>query len=347
MIKKNPKILVTRFSSLGDIVLTTPVYHNLKLSYPECKISVAVKEKFAGILEGNPYIDDLIVLKNGESIFSLVKRIRSEKFDVFIDLHNKLRSVILRMFCSVPHRSVYRKNAISRYLYIKNSNKSHFKTKHTIEKYLDVLKEMGIHPTIQSPEIFVDDYFDHFCEKYQVGQNDLLIGINPGSVWPTKKWLPERFAEVADWLTANYGAKIVFVGSAGDRDDINKVLSKIKHQYIDLCGETNLKELATLISRCSLFITNDSGPMHIAAAFHVPLVAIFGSTTKELGFAPYGENNSIVEVDLSCRPCSSHGLKECPKKHFKCMRDISSGQVILATKSFLDKNLPDSRALVT
>jgi heptosyltransferase-2 len=347
MIKKNPKILVTRFSSLGDIVLTTPVYHNLKLSYPECKISVAVKEKFSDILEGNPYIDNLIVLKNGESIFSLIKRIRIEKFDVFIDLHNKLRSFILRLFCPIPEVIVYRKNAISKYLYIKNSAKRNFTTTHTIEKYLDVLKEIGIHPTIQSPEIFVNDYFNHFCEQYKVGQNDLLIGINTGSVWPTKKWLPERFAEVADWLTTNYGAKIVIVGSTNDRDDINKVLAAAKHQYIDLCGKTNLKELATLISRCSLFITNDSGPMHIATAFHVPLVAIFGSTTKELGFAPYGENNCIVEVDLPCRPCSSHGLKNCPKNHFQCMRDISSEQVILAAKSLLDKNLPDSNVLVT
>lgn len=347
MIKKNSKILVTRFSSLGDIVLTTPVYHNLKLSYPECKISVAVKEKFCGILEGNPYIDNLIVLKNRESIFSLVKRIRNEKFDVFIDLHNKLRSVILRMFCSIPDIFVYRKNAIGKYLYIKNNNKSNFITKHTIEKYLDVLKEMDIHPTIQSPEIFVNDYFNHFCEKYKVGQNDLLIGINPGSVWPTKKWLPERFAEVADWLITNHGAKIVLVGANNDRDDVNKVLAKTKHQCIDLCGETTLKELATFISKCSLLITNDSGPMHIATAFQVPLVAIFGSTTKELGFAPYGENNSVVEIDLPCRPCSSHGLKKCPKNHFKCMRDISSGQVILAAKSFLDKNLSDSKVLET
>jgi len=347
MIKRNSKILVTRFSSLGDVVLTTPVYHNLKLSYPDSRISVAVKEKFADILQGNPYIDNLIILKDGESIFSLIKRIRSENFDVLIDLHNKLRSVILRMFCGIPDVFVYRKNAISKYLYIKNSAKSSFTTKHTIEKYLDVLKEMGIHPTIQSPEIFVDDYFNYFCENYKIGQNDLLIGINPGSVWPTKKWLPERFAEVADWLTTHYGAKIVFIGANNDRDDVNKVLAKMKHQYIDLCGQTSLKELAAFISRCSLFITNDSGPMHIATAFQVPLVAIFGSTTKELGFAPYGENNSIVEVDLSCRPCSSHGLKECPKKHFKCMRDISSEKVFLAAKSFLDKNLPDSKTLVT
>lgn len=347
MIKRNSKILVTRFSSLGDVVLTTPVYHHLKLSYPECRISVAVKEKFAGILEGNPYIDNLIILKDGESIFSLIKRIRSEKFDVFIDLHNKLRSFALRLFCGIPDVFVYRKNAIGKYLYIKNSTKGNFITKHTIEKYLDVLEEMGIHPTMQSPEIFVDDYFNHFCEKYKVGQDDLLIGINPGSVWPTKKWLPERFAEVANWLAKHYDAKIVFVGANNDRDDVNKVLAKTKQPCIDLCGQTTLKELATFISRCSLFITNDSGPMHIATAFQVPLVVIFGSTTKELGFAPYGENNSIVEVDLPCRPCSSHGLKECPQKHFKCMRDISSEKVILAAKSFLDKNLPDSKALVT
>lgn len=347
MIKRNSKILVTRFSSLGDVVLTTPVYHNLKLSYPECRISVAVKEKFAGILESNPYIDNLIILTDGESIFSLIKRIRSEKFDVFIDLHNKLRSFALRMFCGIPDVFVYRKNAVSKYLYIKNSTKGNFITKHTIEKYLDVLKEIGINPAMQSPEIFVDDYFNHFCEKYKVGQDDLLIGINPGSVWPTKKWLPERFAEVADWLATHYDAKIVFVGANNDRDDVNKVLAKTKQPCIDLCGQTTLKELATFISGCSLFITNDSGPMHIATAFQVPLVAIFGSTTRELGFAPYGENNSIVEVDLSCRPCSSHGLQECPQKHFKCMRDISSEKVILAAKSFLDKNLPDSKALVT
>ncbi|HNY49684.1 MAG TPA: lipopolysaccharide heptosyltransferase II [Smithella sp.] len=345
MIKKNSKILVTRFSSLGDIVLTTPVYHNLKLSYPECKIYVAVKEKFSDILEGNPYIDNLIVLKNGESLFSLIRRIRSENFDVFIDLHNKVRSFILRLFCGIPRIIVYRKNTVSKYLYIKNSRKGNFLTQHTIEKYLDVLQEVGIQPTIKSPEIFVDHNLNDFCERHNIRQNDLLVGINPGSVWPTKKWLPERFAEVADWLTAHYGAKIVVIGSNNDRDDINKVLAASKHPHIDLCGKTSLRELATVISQCALFITNDSGPMHIAAALQVPLVAIFGSTTKELGFTPYGTNNRIVEVNLPCRPCSSHGKKKCPEEHFKCMRDISSGAVIIEAKFFLDKILADTKAL--
>lgn len=347
MLKNNAKILVIRFSSLGDIVLTTPVYHNLKLSYPECKISVAVKEKFSDILEGNPYIDNLIVLKNGESLFSLIKRIRSEDYDVFIDLHNKLRSFILRLFCGISKIIVYRKNTISKYLYIKNSIKGKFLTEHTIEKYLNVLQEIGVHPTIKSPEIFIDQNLNDFCEKYKIRPNDLLIGINPGSVWPTKRWLPERFAEVADWLTIHYGAKIVMIGSNNDRDDIDKVLAATKHPHLDLCGKTNLKELATLISRCAMLITNDSGPMHIAAALQVPLVAIFGSTTKELGFTPYSTNNRIVEVNLPCRPCSSHGLKKCPKKHFQCMRDISSETVMLEAKFFLDKISSDSKVLET
>ena len=345
MIHKNSKILVTRFSSLGDIVLTTPVYHNLKLSYPECKIYVAVKEKFSDILAGNPYIDNLIVLKNGESLFSLIKRIRRENFDVFIDLHNKIRSFILRLFCGIPRIVVYRKNTIRKYIYIKNRIEGKFLTKHTIDRYLDVLQEIGIRPTIKSPEIFIDNHFNVFCEKHNIGQNDLLIGLNPGSVWPTKKWLPERFAEVADSLTDHYGAKIVMIGSNNDRDDIHKVLAATKHPCIDLCGKTNLRELATLISRCALLITNDSGPMHIASALQVPIVAIFGSTTKELGFAPCGTNNSIVEVSLPCRPCSSFGKKKCPKNHFKCMRDISSKTVILEAKFLLDKKFSETKGL--
>ena len=135
------------------------------------------------------------------------------------------------------------------------------------------------------------------------------------------------------------------IGSNNDRDDIHQVLAVAQHPYIDLCGKTSLRELATVISQCSLFITNDSGPMHIAAALQVPLVAIFGSTTKELGFTPYGTNNRIVEVNLPCRPCSSHGKKRCPKEHFKCMRDISSEAVMLETKFFLDTILSDTKAL--
>ena len=498
------KILIVRFSSLGDVILTTPLVHNLKQQLPDSKIFFAVKKKYAGILEQNPFIDQIIALENEESIFSLIKRIRREKIDILIDLHQTLRSWILSLLSQIPKVVRYKKAFFSRRLYVFKKMKSSELKNHTVQRYLNVLKDLGLDPKIMEPEIFTQNssnlrtpdlkilviqtaflgdavlttpllkvlkqkfplskitllctpeikelfaennsidtilsmdkrgvdrsllsifrwakklkgqfdiallphrsfksalitalakipkrigfknsegkifltdlvpfdwnthdaernlkllevlgitskqtelevpvkndliYFKQFLQEHKIKEETLLIGMNPGSVWKTKRWLPEYFAEVADQLTKEWNCKVIIFGSHKDLETANSVISQMKAPAINLCGKTDLKELVILISHCSLFITNDSGPMHIASATHVPLVAIFGPTTRELGFFPLGNKSIVVELDLPCRPCSLHGGKKCPLGHFKCMKDLTPQLVLKECGKILSQKI--------
>ncbi|MBI3012912.1 MAG: glycosyltransferase family 9 protein, partial [Elusimicrobia bacterium] len=177
--------------------------------------------------------------------------------------------------------------------------------------------------------------FKQFCDSHHIPEGKMLIGMNPGSMWKTKRWLPEYFAQVADTLQKERNCQIILFGSDQDKTAVRSVCSFMKSPVINLCGKTDLKTLTSLISRCSLFITNDSGPMHLASAAGVPLVAIFGPTTRELGFFPLGDKSVVVELELPCRPCSLHGGDRCPLKHFKCMRDLRPEVVLRQCRLFL------------
>jgi len=159
-----------------------------------------------------------------------------------------------------------------------------------------------------------------------------LAGVHPGAAWATKRWLPERFAELCRRLKSE-GLTPVLIGGPGDAALGAEIAAA--SGAADLVGKTDLEELKSLMGRLSLFVTNDSGPMHLAAAAGVPVVAIFGATTRELGFFPYGAGHRVVEADLACRPCGLHGAKACPEGHFLCMRLLSVDQVQQACREAL------------
>ena len=167
-----------------------------------------------------------------------------------------------------------------------------------------------------------------------------LVGIHAGSAWPTKCWPMEYYVELISRLQTELGVQAVLVGGGQKDTDLGEKICQLsKGHAASLCGKTSLADLMALMTHLKLFITNDSGPMHIATAFDVPTLAIFGPTTKELGFFPYGEGHRVMEVkDLPCRPCALHGGKKCPKKHFQCMRSITPDMVFQAAKEMLEKN---------
>ena len=168
-------------------------------------------------------------------------------------------------------------------------------------------------------------------------KTNLLIGINPGARWPTKKWPADYFAELADLLIEKEKAHIAILGAEGDKETSDEILKQMrnKDKAISICGKTTILQLAAFIKRCNLIITNDSGPMHLAVSQEIPIVALFGPTSKEFGFYPLGKKDCVIEVDLPCRPCSIHGSLTCPKRHFRCMRDITPQMVLEAVRSIL------------
>ena len=167
-----------------------------------------------------------------------------------------------------------------------------------------------------------------------------LVGIHPGSAWPTKCWPFENFAELISRIETELHLQTVIVGGGKKDADLGEKLCQISQGHCaNLCGKTSLADLMALMPHFKLFITNDSGPMHIATAFNVPTLAIFGPTTRELGFFPYGHGHRVLEVKgLDCRPCALHGGRKCPKGHFKCMRLITVDDVFANVKEMLQEN---------
>jgi heptosyltransferase-2 len=184
------------------------------------------------------------------------------------------------------------------------------------------------------PELFPSSqdfsYAQELLQDSGIKGSDKTVGIAPGSIWATKRWLPERFAEVSDLLIKEAGAKVIFLGSKEDENLCLEIANLMEKKPIILAGKTNVLQSAAIISKCKVILSGDSAPVHIASAMKKPTVAIFGSTLPEFGFAPYGEGHLIIEKKMDCRPCGIHGKNKCPKKHFKCMTEITTQEVFKA-----------------
>lgn len=309
-------------------MLTTPLIQAIKHKHPESKISFCVRPEYAPLFQGLDVIDEIIPFdkRNAYSgisgIFRFAKELKSKSFDMVIAPHKSFRTNWTLYLADIPVRIGFAESAFATLLTATRA------------------RDMDLHE-VQRNMLLYEAAFDELPEKFPLIVNidkeakerfsslgEKLVGIAPGSVWATKMWPADRFAQVADWLK-EAGYTPVIIGSPEDVPAAEALMKSSKHEHINLCGKTSLKELPALISNFKLLVTNDSGPMHIAVAAGVRCVAVFGPTVKNLGFTPYDETSRVAEVEgLECRPCGLHGHKKCPKKHFKCMLEVTAEDVI-------------------
>ncbi|MBI4371169.1 MAG: hypothetical protein HY552_02610 [Elusimicrobia bacterium] len=319
------RVLVVRLSSLGDVVLTRPVFAGLRARWPDARLAILVKPAYAPVVQAWPEIDETIVFRGLRRAF---REIGSRRFTHLLDLHATPRSLLLRLLAGVPNVSVYRKDALARRLFVAFGRRSPALARGTAERYLDALAAWGVPPAPPEAPARLDalalDPLARKLEQAGTRAGDRLVGLHPGAAWATKRWPAERFAALCGRLSAA-GFKPVLVGASGDAALCARIAAA--SGAVDLAGRLTLAELAALMGRLALFVANDSGPMHLAAASGVPVVAIFGSTSRELGFFPQGPGSRVVEADLACRPCHLHGRDSCPEGHFLCMRLITTERV--------------------
>lgn len=340
--QKINKILVMRLSSLGDVILTTPVFTNLRQNLPEAYIAVLTKEEYATVLKNNPNINEIISFNpQDQSLMDLVKLINGKKFDLVLDLHRNLRTSIISLFIKAKVIK-YDKQSLPRYLLIWFKIKSPSLNKTIIERYLESLINLGITSSIKEPKIYLTKEekkiaFDLLI-KYGLSTREVIVGLNPGAKWETKRWPKEYWAQLIDYL-AQVNCQMIVFGDNNDLDFVEKIftLIKTKPKIINFVGKTDLRLLASLIENCTTLITGDSGPMHLACALGVPVIALFGPTVAEFGFVPQTEQNVVLQKELSCRPCSLHGTNSCPKKHFLCLKSISAEEVKVTLVAQLKK----------
>jgi ADP-heptose:LPS heptosyltransferase len=318
-----PKILILRFSSIGDIVLTTPVVRAIKQQVPGAKVHYCTKNAFAGILHNNPNIQKVHVL--GNSLRELIKELKEENFDYIIDLHNNLRTRIIKARLGKPGKSFNKLN-YEKWLMV-NFKRNRLPDIHIVQRYLDAASPLGIKDDGLGLEYFIPAHDEIDLETLPEGFRDGYIAFAIGAQHFTKRLPIERIIALCELLQqpvillggkedALTGEKIAAHFNASDNQQSTKIYNA--------CGKYNLNGSASLVKQARQVVSHDTGLMHIAAAFKKEIISIWGNTIPEFGMYPFRTKYKVLEVQgLSCRPCSKIGYKKCPKGHFKCMRDIS------------------------
>lgn len=329
------KVLFIRFSSLGDVLLTTPIIRTFRTHFSDAEIHFLTKKQFAPLLEYNPNIDELIRYDaENESMLQLIIRLQKEHYTHIIDLHDKLRSALIKRF--VKGKVItYKKKHEYRKSLLKDRNLLPISS--TVDLYASVLENFNLHPDKRKLDFFLPENEKAIAESLLQKTKKKIITISPGASWFTKQYPTEYYKKIIQHFLDNYDARIVIIGTEQEKNLTAELASVSEHEILNLGGRTTLIESAIIIKHSDLFISGDCGPMHIAAALEVPQIAIFGPTHPKLGFAPLNPNAEVLTLNLDCSPCSLHGNKSCPKGHFKCMKDLSPEMVIQKISLFNEK----------
>jgi lipopolysaccharide heptosyltransferase II len=334
------KILVIRLSSLGDVVLTLPALAALKAAWPKAHLTFLVKKSFAPVLAGLPHVDEVSEFER-RGVWGWAREIRRRRFDLVVDLHDTVRSRFWSMASGADRCVRYDKRAWERRLLVWFKKQSDRLNGDVVDRYAEPLVSLGVpvgdrvpHLPVASGERLPDDL------ERRLGPGP-FIGVAPGALHATKQWPPDRFAHAADQLSRDLNVPVVLMGSKADIGAVECVLRTLESPAISVAGQTSVRDLMVLLSRCKAVLTNDSGALHVSAALGVPTVAVFGPTVKPFGFFPKGHWTTVVESEgLDCRPCSLHGAKTCPKGHFRCMNDVAVDRVVNVVRGLLNRPSP-------
>jgi heptosyltransferase-2 len=327
------KILVIRLSSLGDVILTTPLLKVLKQNYPQSKIDYLVKHEYSDVLKNNPNTDNLITCDddiNFSGLTKLKKQIKSNKYDLIIDAHNNLRTFYLQLFLN-SKKIKFKKFSIRKFLLVRFKINLMKDFPSVSQRYCEILKPLGISAPAVLHEIFPDESskqkVDLLFKELNLSKDKKIICIIPSSKHFTKTYPEEKYCELINKFdAARYS--FILIGKETDKINIDKIKSKTGSNVYDLCDKLNVLETAELMKNCWLVISGDTGPMHIAEAVNAPLIMLAGSSVKEFGFYPKNKNSIVLENNtLKCRPCSHIGKSSCPEGHFKCMSEIKPDQI--------------------
>ena len=316
------KILIIRFSSIGDIVLTTPVLRTLKQQWPEVQLHYLVKKQYAPVLAANPYIDRLHLYDH--NFRELMPQLKAEGFTHIIDLHRNYRSSFVKQHFRVPAYSFPKIN-IRKWFAVK-LKWNVLPDIHIVDRYFKAVRPLGIVNDHLGLDYFIPPADHVNPDMLPVSHQQGFVAVVTGARHHTKIFPAEKVAEVLHKL----GKPAILLGGAEDKKTGELIAATNPRLILNYCGTINLNQSASLVHDSVAVLTNDTGLMHIAAAFSKPMVSVWGNTVPEFGMYPCypaetRPESMIAEVKhLSCRPCSKIGHHQCPKKHFRCMNDIDT-----------------------
>ena len=327
------KILIRLPNWIGDAVLAIPAITAVRSFYKHSEITLLGLYPVLQLLKQNGIADRTITIeRKGPTLFgklALVQELKKEKFDLAILLQNAFEAAFIAFLSGIPYRYGFDRDG-RRFLLSHPIPSPRLEKIHQLDYYLELVGAIkGVDPLWSIPTLHLTEEekenAGQVLEQNAISKSDLIIGINAGAAYGSaKRWIPERFAQLGDRLIKK-NAKVIFFGSPRERRMIERIIESMEGKPVNLAGKTEIRELMGLISQCNLFVTNDSGPMHIASALEIPLIAIFGSTDSNTT-SPVGLQNLIIRKEIECSPCL---LRECPIDH-RCMSSISVDDVMQA-----------------
>ncbi|MFC2169234.1 glycosyltransferase family 9 protein [Acidobacteriota bacterium] len=336
------KILLIRLRRIGDIIMTTPAVSALKSGFPNASISYIVEEPYRELVEGNPNLDRILVLKKKQSrkdFLKFARQIRREKYDAVIDFHGGPRASLITCFSKARLKVGYKIKYKNFIYHIKLPRGHQNELIHSVENHINLVRALGV-DTETSPPLFLPQAKKTDIEKVKafISENRLdeskIISLHIGAGNRFRDWGVDNLINLANLLSRQPDVKIVLIGADEDKKVESDLLNKSSAPLLSLVGKLNLRELREIIFLSALFVGPDSGPMHIAATTPTPIVAYFGPTLPA-HFAPWKAKTRLIEKDFDCRPCKQ---KSCIYEDFRCLRSISPEEICEACTYFL--NIP-------
>ncbi len=315
------KFLIIRFSSIGDIVLTSPVIRCIKEQFDgEAEIHFITKKKFGYLVKNNPHLAKVIEID--EKVSEVKSVLTDEGYDFVVDLHNNIRSAQVKRLVYAPSFTFNKLN-FQKWLKV-NFKIDNLPNQHIVERYIEPLGPFEINYDGKGLDYFLPNNLKFSLSNFGLIKNE-YVAVSLGGTYATKRYPKERLIQLIEKISG----QVVLIGGKEDEDVAKAIVSTLANPPKNLAGQINVNESAYIISNAKAIVANDTGMMHIAAAFKKPMASIWGNTIPEFGMYPLYPKNATVakkifEVKgLSCRPCSKLGYASCPKKHFKCMHDIN------------------------
>ncbi|KAA3618016.1 MAG: glycosyltransferase family 9 protein [Calditrichaeota bacterium] len=327
------KILIIRLSSIGDIILTTPLIRLLRKQFPDAQIDYVTKSRFADLLRYNTRISNLFEFSEPGD-FAILRATRQliyeQHYNAIIDLHKNFRSLILSVRQNTQFTGRLRKQALRRAALVKLGWNRYSEIRPVMQRYIDVAAPLNIQDDGEGTELFIPKNIEAgFDDAHgsSFSKTASAIALAPGAGYFTKKWPVENYQQLA--LAIVKSGKKCFVLGGPDDTGLGQKVAAVSPQIVDLTGKLSLLESAAALKKMAHLVTNDTGLMHMAEAVKTPVTAIFGSTVRQLGFFPFLQESRVFEnLALSCRPCTHVGRHSCPKGHFLCMKSIGPDEII-------------------
>lgn len=319
-----PNILAVRFSSIGDILLTTPLLRAIRQTYPEARVTVLTKREYIPLLSHNPHVNLVLGLAPNRSLLSLASELRGDDYTHLLDLHDNLRSRALRFL--VPGRwRTYPKHRLARAWLIRAKRNRYRDRRPVAERYFSAADGLDVKPDGCPPDFFLgaetgEQVFD-WLRTVGLEDESNIVALAPGAAHATKCWPLEHWQTLVARNLEN-GAAVVIVGGPGDADLGAALAEGNRGRIVNAAGVFGLQGTGALLQRAQVLVSGDTGVMHMATAVGTPVVSLFGPTVEAFGFFPYSRRASVLELPLPCRPCTAQGSSRCPLGHHRCMIDI-------------------------